>query len=393
VIDSTPRSGRSASRRTAGRLRMAVALLALAAVLGSGPAAAQGKPPYVIGAVLSLSGPVAANGVPTRDGIQLAVEQLNAAGGIDGHPVQVIFEDDQSKPDQAVILANKLISQDKVPLLLGASFGSTSNAIAAVVEKMKIPQIAATAWTKADLRVLPWTFYFLADFETVVDQMLGYTTRDLGAKRIGLLRLSREYGQLASDSLAKLKGKYGVEVVREERGNDPDTDFTPQLTNIRAAKPEALFSWFANPAGAISVKNARQLGLTVPILGPVSMATRPMITAGGAAAEGTILQSFIASDDPLPRQKAFVEAFNRKYGRLPEAFEGVGFDMAQVAFGALKRVGGEHPDPARLREEVERTRLDGVALVLRFSPTVHEPDQESILFTKVQKGRFVRARQ
>ena len=381
------------SAHSISRRRVAGLLLAGLFALVSGSAIAQAKAPYVIGAVLSLSGPVAANGVPTREGILLAVEQINAAGGIDGHPVQVLFEDDQSKPDQAVILANKLITQDRVLMLLGASFGSTTNAIAAVVDKLKIPHLSATAWTKADLRLVPQTFYFLVDFETVMDQMLGYITKDLGVKRVGMLRLTREYGQIASESLAKLKAKHGVEVVREERGNDPDTDFTPQLTNIRAAKPEAMISWFANPAGAISIKNMRQLGMSMPVLGPVSMATRPMITAGGAAAEGTVLQSFIAPDDPLPRQKAFVDAFNKKHGKLPEVFESVGFDMAQVGFMALKKVGGERPDPARLRDEIERTRYDGVALILRYSPTVHEPDAESILFTKVQKGRFVRARQ
>jgi branched-chain amino acid transport system substrate-binding protein len=368
-------------------------LLAGLLSMSSGGALPQTKAPYVIGAVLSLSGPVAANGVPTRDGIQLAVEQINAAGGIDGHPVQVLFEDDQSKPDQAVILANKLITQDKVLMLLGASFGSTTNAIAAVVDKLKIPHLSATAWTKADLRLVPQTFYFLVDFETVMDQMLGYIAKDLGVKRIGMLRLTREYGQIASEALAKLKAKHGIEVVKEERGNDPDTDFTPQLTNIRAAKPEAMISWFANPAGAISIKNMRQLGLNVPVLGPVSMATRPMITAGGPAAEGTILQSFIAADDPLPRQKAFVDAFNKKHGKLPEVFESVGFDMAQVGFMALKKVGGDRPDPAKLRDEIERTQYDGVALILRYNAKVHEPDAQSILFTKVQKGRFVRARQ
>ena len=375
------------------RRRVAGLLLAGLCALVCGGAQAQAKTPYIIGAVLSLSGPVAANGVPTRDGIVLALEQINAAGGIDGHPVQILFEDDQSKPDQAVILANKLITQDKVLMLLGASFGSTTNAIAAVVDKLKVPQLSATAWTKADLRLVPYTFYFLVDFETVMDQMLGYITKDLGVRKVGMLRLTREYGQIASESLAKLKAKHGVEVVREERGNDPDTDFTPQLTNIRAAKPDAIISWFANPAGAISIKNMRQLGLNVPVLGPVSMATRPMITIGGPAAEGTILQSFIASDDPLPRQKAFVDAFNKKHGKLPEVFESVGFDMAQVGFMALAKVGGDRPDSAKLRDEIERTRYDGVALVVRYSPTVHEPDAQSILFTKVQKGRFVRARQ
>jgi len=357
----------------------------------AGPVAAQAKAPYVLGAVLSLSGPVAANGVPTRDGIQLAVEEINGAGGIDGHPIEVLFEDDQSKPDQAVILANKLIAQNRALMLLGASFGSTSNAIATVAEKQKVPQLTPTAWTKEDLRVLPYTFYFIADFVSVVDRMLDLITRELKGKRVGMLRLSREYGQIGSEALHRLKGKYGVEVVREERGNDPDTDFTPQLTNIRAAKPDVLISWFANPAGAISIKNARQLGMTIPIIGPVSMASRPTIAVGGPAAEGAIIQSFIAADDPLPRQRHFVELYRAKRGKLPEVFESTGYDLVRVAAAALKKVGGDRPDPGKLREALETTRYEGAMAILKYSAKVHEPDPSSILFVKVHQGKFVRA--
>lgn len=368
---------------------------ALAALLVALPLAAYGqtRPPYLIGAVLSLSGPVAPNGVPTKDGIEVAVAEINGRGGVNGRPLQVLFEDDQSKPDQAVILANKLINQNQVHLLLGASFGSTSNAIASVVEKQNVVQLSPTAWTKPEFRVLPNTFYFLADFESVVDRMLAFMTKDLNAKRVGMLRLSREYGQIGSESFQKLKGKYGVEIVREERGTDGDTDFTPQLTNIRKEKPDILVSWFANPAGAISVKNARQLGMTMPIMGPVSMATRPMIAVGGPAAEGAILQSFIAADDPLPRQKHFVDLFNAKMGKLPEVFESVGYDMVNVAALALGMVSGDRPDPAKLKEAMESVTYDGAAVVLRYSKTVHEPDSSSILFVKVQKGKFVRAQQ
>ncbi len=374
-------------------MKRALSILTIVAVLVglAGPAAAQGKSSYVLGAVLSLSGPVAANGVPTKDGIQVAVEEINAAGGVDGHPIEVLFEDDQSKPDQAVILANKLITQNRALMLLGASFGSTANAIATVAEKQKVSQLTPTAWTKEELRALPYTFYFIADFVSVVDRMLDFITRELKAKRVGILRLSREYGQIGSEAFHRLKGKYGVEIVREERGNDPDTDFTPQLTNIRAAKPEVLVSWFANPAGAISIKNARQLGMTIPIIGPVSMATRPTITVGGSAAEGMIIQSFIAPDDPLPRQRHFVELYQAKRGKLPEVFESMGYDMVRVAASALKKVGGDRPDPPKLREALETTQYDGTMTILKYSAKVHEPDTSSILFVKVHQGKFVRA--
>ncbi len=364
----------------------------LAFSLGAADAGAQQtKAPYVLGAVLSLSGPVAANGVPTKDGIDVAVEEINRAGGINGHPLRVMIEDDQSKPDQAVILATKLIAQNNVLMLFGGSYGSTTNAIASIVEKSKVPQLAPTAWTKAELRLMPYTYYFLADFETVVDKMLGYSTSVLNAKKIGVLRLTREYGQIASESFRKFKDKHGVEIVREERGTDADTDFTPQLTNIRAANPEMIVLWFANPAGAISIKNARQLGIKVPLMGPVSMATRPTATAGGPAAEGTLIQSFIAPDDPLPRQKAFVELFQKSRGKLPEVFETMGYDMVRVAAMALQSVGGDAPDREKLRDAIEKTRYDGAMSILRFSPQVHEPDTESIMFVQVKSGKFVQA--
>jgi branched-chain amino acid transport system substrate-binding protein len=385
-----PICARTASRRKRFALGFGVAVALVAGTL-TREAPAQGKPPYVLGAVLSLSGPVAANGVPTKDGIEVAVKEINAVGGIDGHPIEVMFEDDQSKPDQAVILATKLMTQDNVPLLFSASFGSTANAVASVAEKNKVPQLSPTAWTKAELRSLPYTFYFLADFESVVDRMLTYSTDVAKAKRIGILRLSREYGQIASESFRKLKDKYGVEIVREERGTDADTDFTPQLTNIRAANPELVVLWFANPAGAIAIKNARQLGIKTPLLGPVSMATRPTATAGGRAAEGTIIQSFIAPDDPLPRQKRFVEMFQKERGKLPEVFESVGYDMVQVASRALKSVGGEKPDREKLREALSRTQYEGVAVILKYTDAVHEPETASIMFTKVENGKFVQA--
>jgi branched-chain amino acid transport system substrate-binding protein len=387
----SPQSASPCARKTS---RLALGLgLSLAIVLASmgEKAAAQSKSPYVLGAVLSLSGPVAANGVPTKDGIEVAVKEINAAGGIDGHPIEVLFEDDQSKPDQAVILATKLMTQSNVPLLFSASFGSTANAVASVANKNKVPQLSPTAWTKAELRILPYTFYFLADFENVVDRMLSYSTDVAKAKRIGILRLTREYGQIASESFQKLKDSHGVQIVREERGTDADTDFTPQLTNIRSANPELVVLWFANPAGAIAIKNARQLGIKTPLIAPVSMATRPTATAGGPAAEGTIVQSFIAPDDPLPRQKHFVEVFQKERGKLPEVFESVGYDMVQVAARALKSVGGDSPDREKLRAAIERTQYEGVAVILKYSDKVHEPDKSSIMFVKVQGGKFVQA--
>lgn len=373
-------------------MKQAMLILAILAALVVAPGPAGASHTYVVGAVLSLSGPVAANGVPTRDGMLLAAEEINAAGGISGHRLEIAFEDDQSKADQAVILATKLINQTRVPILVGGSFGSTANAMSAVVDRQKVPLLTPTAWIKEELRLQPYTFFFLPDFFSVVDRMLEFVTRELGAKRVGILRLSREYGQLGSDGFQKHRGKYGVEIVREERGADGDTDFTPQLTNIRAAKPDVLVSWFANPAGAISIKNARQLGLTVPILGPVSMANQPTITLGGPAAEGAILQSLIAPADPLPRQRHFVELFQSKRGKGPEVFEAVGYDLAHAAARALGEAGGgDRPDPTRLRDAVEKLQLDGAGAVLKYSAKSHEPDPASIVFVKVQQGKFVRA--
>jgi branched-chain amino acid transport system substrate-binding protein len=112
---------------------------------------------------------------------------------------------------------------------------------------------------------------------------------------------------------------------------------------------------------------------------------------GGRAAEGVIIQSFIAADDPLPRQRHFVELYKAKRGKPPEIFEALGYDMVRVAADALGKVGGDRPDPAMLRGALETTQHDGAMTILKYSAQVHEPDPSSILFVKVQQGTFVRA--
>lgn len=354
----------------------------------AGPDQASGEP-IKIGAVLSLSGPVAPLGEDGERGIQMAVEEINANGGIDGRPLDVEVLDDQSQQDTASSAGQRLISQSGVTALLGGSFGSTANALGALAEREQVPLITPTGIVVDEQREWGYSFFTLANFEHVSDALLGHAEQQ-GYERIGLLRLSREYGEIGSRFVNQLAPDHGVEIVAEEQGADGDSDFTSQLTNIRSADPDALIVWFANPAGATILQNMQQLGMDLPVLAPLSMANQPLIDIAGEAAEGVVVQAQLAPAEPLPRQEDFVSNFEEQSGELPETFNAVGYDLVQILAEALRNV--EDPsDREQVRDALEEVSYEGAGTIVEYGPDSHEPPAEAIVLTEVVDGRFVQA--
>lgn len=349
-----------------------------------------GGAPYRIGAVLSLTGAVAANGIPTRRGIELAVDEINKAGGVQGRPLEVIFEDDQSKPDVAVTATNKLINQDQVIAILGGSFGSTANAMSPVIGRANLVHLTPTGVVLPEQRAMKHVFYFLPNIPDFALGMLD-VAKQLDRKRIALLRLTREYGQVGAQTFHDNAAKYGVQIVADEQGNDGDTDFTAQLTKIRGTNPDMLVVWFANPAGAIALKNVRQLGIDAPIIAPLSMATKPLIEIAGPAAENVFVQALVSPDDPAPRQKAFVDAFRAKFSAEPEGLDAVGYDMVKVLAAGLAKLQPGQVDSAQLIQAIEGIRLEGAGSLAEFSAERHEVDRAGLLLLQVKGGKFLRA--
>jgi len=373
------------------RRNCVLAIAAVAAAAGFARAALAADP-IVIGAVHDLTGPVATLGQYGKRGIDIAIAEVNAAGGIDGRPIELVSLNSESKPELAASLALRLASRNDVLAIIGGTFGSTQLAVGSIAEKQKVPFVTPTGVIGEEQRTWKYQFHTLADFNDAAKMMLDYAKKK-NLKRLGLMRLEREYGELGAKFLRQLAPSYGIEIVAEERGADGDRDFTAQLTKLRDANPDFLVVWFANPGGSLVLRNARQLGIRLPMIGPVSMDSSATIKLAGAAAEGFIVTSQIAGSEVLERQKVFADAYRKAYPDAPESntFEAIGYDLIKIVVAGLKAT----PQPytrEKLRDAIAKLNYVGAGTVAHYSDTKNDPSADTIVLTTIANGRFVLAK-
>jgi branched-chain amino acid transport system substrate-binding protein len=379
------------TQHTLRRSVLACGLAALAtAAVSIQPAHSQDK--LVIGSVMDLTGPVATLAQYTKRGVDIALTEVNAAGGVNGHPVELVSLNSESKPDLAASLALRIAGRDDVNVMIGGNFGSTMLSIGSIAQKQKIPHVTSTGLVDDGQRAWRYSFYTLVDFADAAKAMLAYAKKH-GYKRIGIMRLEREYGELGSRNIHKFAPEYGVEVVAEERGADGDRDFTAQLTKIRDAKPDFVVVWFANPGGSLVLKNARQIGLKVPMAGPISMDSVATVNVAGPAAEGFVLAAQIAGGEALDRQKTFISAYAKAYPDTPQpnSLEAVGYDLIKIIVAAAKSVQPPYTRE-KLRDALGKLQYEGAGTIVRYSDKKNDPSPETIVLTQIVGGKFVLAK-
>lgn len=352
---------------------------------------AQSAEPIKIGAILDQSGPVAPLGQYARIGIDMAVAEVNAAGGVRGRPIELVALNSESKPELAASLAVRLSGNADVLAIVGGNFASTSNSIGATVEKLALPYVTPTAVLNEAQSKWRYSFFTLAEFSDMAKQILVFAQKK-GYKRLGLIRVEREYGEQGSKFLHEFSPKYGVQIVAEERGADGDRDFTAQLTKIRQANPDMVVAWFANPGGSLVLKNARQLGMSQPFAAPISMDGNVTVKLGGPAAEGLVVTSQIAGSEGLRRQQAFINAYAKAHPNAPEpnTFEAVGYDLIKIVVEALKRT--EPPyTRAKLRDAIAALEFEGAGTLVNYK-TRNGPTAETLVMIQIAKGKYVLAK-
>jgi branched-chain amino acid transport system substrate-binding protein len=366
---------------------MGVAYAVAAVVCAPTPSAAQ---EVTIGAILDLAGPVAPLGNYVKTGIDLALAEVNAAGGVKGQKVRFEVLNSESKPDLAASLALRFASQDDVVAIVGGNFAASSNSAGAVAERNNIVLLTPTALLNEGQSQWKNIFFTLADFSDMAKAILELAKKS-NYKTLALLRLEREYGETGSRLLHRLAPDYGVTIVGEERGADGDRDFTAQLTKLRQSNPDYLVVWFANPGGALVLKNIQQLGWKIPTAAPLSMDGNVTTKLAGRAAENVYVVSQIAGGDPLPRQKSFVEAYAKANPAAsePNTFEALGYDLVKMIVAALGSIDPPYTR-ARVRDAVASMKYEGAAAVVDFTQR-NSPTGSSVLLTQIHNGKFMRA--
>lgn len=307
-----------------------------------------------IGEFGSLTGAQATFGTSTHQGIELAVEEINEAGGVNGKLLKVITLDDQGKPEEAALAVTKLITQDKVHVVLGEVASSLSLAAAPICQSRKIPMITPSSTNPKVTQVGDYIFRvcFIDPFQGQV--MADFAMGNLKAKTAAIFRDQKsDYSVGLADFFKKRFEEKGGIIVSDQSYVAGDIDFKSQLTAFRAKKPDVIFApGYYTEVGLIA-KQARELGVKVPLLGGDGWESDKLYEIGGKALDGCYFSTHASSDSVDPKVKAFVKKYKERYKTAPDALATLGYDAAGVLAAALKRaksLGG-----ADLRDAIKAT--------------------------------------
>lgn len=385
-------------RRPRRRIEMRTPTPALAAALALAlPAAsARAEPePIKIGALLSVTGPAAFLGAPEARTLEMLAADLNARGGIGGRKVVLLVKDTAGNPEKAISFARQLVDEEQVFAIIGPATSGESMAVKAIAGEGKTLLVSCAAAEAIVNPVSPWVFK-TAQKDSHALAKLFQRMKKAGATRIGLLSSNTGFGKAGREAVAKLAPEHGLQLVADEVYDKAATDLTAEVTKVKAANPQAILNWSIEPAQAIVIKNARQIGLAVPIFQSHGFANIQYAKAAGAAAEGVVFPaSRIVVAEALPDghpQKAvllaYKKAYEARYGEEASAFGGYAHDAFQLLVKVLGEAG---TDREKVRAALEATKgFVGTAGLFSFSPADHNGlDVDAFEMVTVKDGRFV----
>lgn len=314
-----------------------------------------------VGLDYELSGSVATYGQSLTDGIKLAVAEINSKGGVLGKQIELVETDNKSDNTEAANVATKLATRDKVVAILGPATSGNTKAAIPVAMQNKIPLISASA-TADDVtvdkngKVKDYIFKtcFSDSFQGVM--MAQYSYNELKTKNAAVLSdTTSDYSKGLSKNFKATFTKLGGKIVTEQAYQAGDTDFKAVLTNIKSSNPDVLYvPGYYEEVGLI-IKQARDLGLNVPIVGGDGYDS-PKLTdiAGKDALNNVYFSNHYSSKDTTPEVVKFKAAFKAKYGKDPDAFNALGYDLAYFLADAIKRAGSA--DPEKIKDALASTK-------------------------------------
>ena len=328
---------------------------------GTATAPASGGTPGVtadtilLGEVGSLTGSEATFGISTRNAIELAINEVNAAGGVKGRKIEVRVYDNQSKPEEAAQAANRLINQDNVLLILGEVASSNSMAMAEKAQPAKVPMISNASTNPKVTEIGDYIFRvcFIDPFQGYV--MAKFAHDNLKFNKVAVLRdLGSAYSQGLADVFERKYTEMGGKIVAGETYTKGSTDFRSQLTAIKRASPDAIYiPGYYNDIGLIA-RQARELGITATLMGGDGWDSEKLFELGGSAVEGSYFSNHYSPDDPNPRVQKFIASYKAAYGSVPDSLAALGYDAAMVAVDAIKRAPSF--DRAAIRDAIAQTK-------------------------------------
>ncbi len=340
-----------------------------------------------LGEFASLTGTTATFGQSMNDGVQLALEELNASGGLLGKKVEVKVEDDQSKPEEAKIAVLKLIKQDGVVALLGEIASSRSLAAAPEAQKSKIPMLSPASTNPKVTQVGDYIFRacFVDTFQG--SSMARFAYEDLGLRKIAILYdIKNDYSVGLMEFFEKTFQQIGGTILKKESYSEGDIEFRAQLTAIKAEHPDGIYlPGYYTEVGLIA-KQARELGLNQPLMGGDGWDSSKTLEIGGSAVEGAYYSNHYSAEDPSPVVQGFIKKYQGKFNQVPDAMAVLGYDSANMMFDAIRRAGSV--EGKAIRDALAATKdFPGVSGNITMDPERNA--SKNIVILKIQGGKVV----
>jgi len=372
------------SRDTRNSMGALLAVVA-AVLLVTGPALAQET--IKIGFFAPITGPAAADGASAQHAVELGVKEVNASGGIKGKKVELIVYDDRFSPQEAVAIANKLIEKDQVAGVVSGSYSGPTRVTAPIFAKAGVPMVAGYAVHPDVTKAGESNFRngFLGEVEGGAAGE--YAVKVLKSKTPAVIYMDNDFGREISAGFIKRAEKLGATIVARQVYKFPgEKDFRPFLTRIKEAKPDLIFAAGYYNEAALIVRQAKELGITVQILGEEGFDSPKFIELAGKDAEGVIIATNLDRDDPRPVVQNFLKNYKQAYNYDPDMVGASSYDAFKILVAAIEKAGTDRK--AVIKALMETRDYNG--LTGKISRFLKGEVVKPVQFQIVKEGKFRR---
>jgi branched-chain amino acid transport system substrate-binding protein len=352
-----------------------------------------------IGVAEALTGGAAQYGVSARNGIQLAAEEINARGGVNGSPLQLVVEDEQGKKEEAINVFKKLIFQDKVLMIFGPTLSNSMFAAGPVTNAAKVVAFGTSNTANGITDIGPWIFRNSVMESDVLPVTVASAVRHYGIKKVAVIYGNDDaFTKSGYDVFKSVLAEQKIPVTSTETYVKGDVDFKAQLTKIKAGNPDAIVCSCLAEEAANIILQSRALGLKLPFIGGNGFNSPKLFDISRLAGDGTFIGSPWSNANPAPVNQSFVAAYKKKYGTEPNQFAAQAYDAMNIVAAVLKSAklsGNLAADRQALRDALPKVTLNGATGPFKFRPAQpkngkpggYDADQKPFIYI-IRGGKF-----
>jgi branched-chain amino acid transport system substrate-binding protein len=341
-----------------------------------------------IGFLGALTGDVAMFGKPTLVGMKMAADEINAAGGINGKKIEIVEADNRGDKQEGASVTQKLITRDNVVAIVGDPTTGITKVAAPIAQKAGVVLLSAGATGPGVVENGDFIYRDTLLDSVAIPACIDFFAKDMGYKKVAVITSdNNDYSVGLSQTFRDAAKSKGIEIVSEEKVKDGDKDFSAQVTNIKAKKPDVIFFSGYYTEGALIMKEARKQGLKANMFGGDGLFSPKLIELGGPAVEGTMSALGFSPEQASPVTAKFVEAFKAKFNSEPGLFDAQGYDAIMLLADAMKRANSA--DPKVFKDALAKTKnFEGVSGTISMQAN-REPIKSPLALLEVKGGKFV----